>query len=472
MSWKAIKVFLRTSTFRFALMTMGIIWLSTSMVLVAMYAELRSSIWQNIETHIDENTEELVQAFALNPLLTPDEALIQFQDMANMQLRLLSKADIDAEQFADNDTNMYSRMKKHHSGLASPPEHLIHGSQMMQRLGDQSLLTRIVPLADGTQLLLSLNIDYIEDLDQNLFSALLKGILITLILAILGSVILTRRSVKRTNQINEACAIIMAGKLDYRVPIAASKTPTDRLDDHDQMAQNINAMLDRIQELMKNVQQVSDNIAHDLKSPLARLRTHLEKLQDDNPSEGVQEALHEADRMMALFKSLLGIARLESRSLQNAKPINMQKLLSDVSELYEPVIEDAGIGFVQSTGEGTVVGDADLIFQALTNLLDNAVKFSPPSGVIRIVSQSMDDGYHILLSDSGPGIPDTELTKVFERFYRVDSARSTPGFGLGLSLVKAIMALHQGSITLSNHKGLHIALIFPVAKDTDSIRAG
>ncbi len=461
MSWKAIKAFIRTSTFRFALMTMGIIWLSTSMVLVAMYAELRSSIWQNIESHIDENTNELIQAFAVNPLLPTDEVLIQFKDMANLQLRVLPETDIDATDYDDDQTSMLSRMKKHHSGLASPPDHLIHASQMLERMGEHSMMTRIVPLPDGTQLQLSFNIDYIEDLDQNLLTALVKGVLVTLLLAILGSIILTRRSVKRTNQINEACAIIMAGKLDHRVPVSASKIPLERLDDHDQMAHNINAMLDRIQELMKNVQQVSDNIAHDLKSPLARLRTHLERLQDEDPSEGIQEALSEADRMMVLFKSLLGIARLESMTLQNAKPVNMQKLLSDVYELYEPVLEDANIQFKESTDAGTVMGDADLIFQALTNLLDNAVKFTPKNGTIRLVSQSMSDGYHILLSDSGPGIPDSELSNVFERFYRVDSARSTPGFGLGLSLVKAIMTLHKGTITLSNQKGLHIALIFP-----------
>ena len=456
MYWKRINAFVRTSSFRFALMTMGIIWLVTTLVLVAMYGLLRQSVWQNIDSRMNQYASVVTNAISAQPDLVASEILEQFQDMPSFHISM--NTDTDSSRMNDS----YSLMAEHHSGLSRPPDHLLHAQQMMRNMGNQQVMTRDIPLPDGSSVQLALNVDYLDDLNHDLFKTLMRGILFTLILAIVGSIILTRRSLKRTNQINEACTVIMAGNLDHRLPVPTPNNSATRLDDHDQMAANINAMLDRIQALMNNVQQVSDNIAHDLKSPLARLRTHLEKIQYDQPSDAIQDALNEADRMMILFKSLLGIARLESMTLTHTKQVDMSKLLADLTELYEPVFEDAGITFVYAIEPGAIRGDADLLFQAMTNLLDNAVKFTPTGGNIRLVSQQMANGYHIVLSDSGPGIPDKDIDHVMERFYRVDSARSTQGFGLGLSLVKAIIGHHQGTISLNNRNGLSVALFFPI----------
>ncbi len=219
---------------------------------------------------------------------------------------------------------------------------------------------------------------------------------------------------------------------------------------------------------MEDVRRVSDNIAHDLKTPLSRLRQRLElvKLQgmdSDQPGENVEQALAEADGLLATFNALLRIARLESEGRRAGfTDVDLGALVGDVAELYEPLAEDKQQRLLTTvTPNVRVHGDRDLLFQAIANLIDNAIKYTPAGGRIELSLQSDAAGARIAVADSGPGIPAYTREKVFQRFFRLDASRTTPGSGLGLSLVAVVAKLHQVKVSLEdNRPGLRAVLNF------------
>jgi len=229
-------------------------------------------------------------------------------------------------------------------------------------------------------------------------------------------------------------------------------------------------MLDKMEKLFQGIRQVSDNIAHDLRSPLTRLRADVEvTLQESDPQLyrlTLERVLTELQNMQEIFQSLLSLGQAEAGSLKiRKKTLNLSQLLEDIVELYGPLAEDKGQVFESKIAERIEIeGDRQLLAQALSNLLDNAVKYVPEGGQIVLSAVFKDDKAVIRLDDSGPGIPQDMRRKVFDRFVRVDPSRTLPGTGLGLSLVKAFIELHQGNITLSDSKlgGTSFIIVLPV----------
>lgn len=302
----------------------------------------------------------------------------------------------------------------------------------------------------------------LENTQKLIIRTLIWGMAITLALALMGGVMMSRSMMRRIESINRTSREIMSGNLTKRIPTTQSD------DDFDALADNLNRMLDQIELLMDGVRRVSDNIAHDLKTPLARLRHRLERLkmiddQGEDRQELVESALNEADRLLTTFNALLRIARIEAEARREGfRTIDIKELLYDVGELYGPVAEEKGLLFEHGcTSSLTMRGDRDLLFQALANLLDNAIKYTPQGGRI---SMSLDGASRqVIICDTGPGIPMSEREKVFQRFYRVDRSRTSLGSGLGLSLVSVVVKLHGIDITLSdNNPGLCVALHLPV----------
>jgi signal transduction histidine kinase len=263
--------------------------------------------------------------------------------------------------------------------------------------------------------------------------------------------------VGRINMIAAIAREIMeTGDLSRRIAIDGN------WDDLSNLAQILNDLLDKIESLMQGIRDVSDNIAHDLRTPLTRLRNHLEHMQsgDITPQER-REVLVEADAMLDTFHALLRIANIEKgKRYQAFDHCDIAILLHDVIELYEPLAEEKSVTLATHIAEhAPYFGDRDLLFQAFANLLDNALKYAPPLTAIEITLHSDGAQHRITLADQGKGVPPEEIPKLFDRFYRADKSRSSKGSGLGLSLVKAILDLHKAAITLtSNTPGLRVEI--------------
>jgi len=324
---------------------------------------------------------------------------------------------------------------------------------------------RVFVLQDGLHLLVGRDTRELKATQELITRALLWGVAMTLALALLGGVVMSRGMLRRIELINQTSRNIMTGDLSQRIPIRGSG------DELDQLAGNLNTMIDEIERLMNGIRHVSDNIAHDLRTPLTRLRNHLEQLlvdlDDNSPYRGqIEHGIAEADRLLATFAALLRIARIEAGGhTAKFKPVDLVVLVGDAAELYEALAEEKQLRFsTRVEASISLDGDRDLLFQALANLLDNAIKYTPAGGEVSIELKRVGKAADIVVSDTGSGIAEAERDKVGQRFYRLESSRSTPGSGLGLSLVKAVARLHRATLLLEdNAPGLKVTLRLPIA---------
>ncbi|HEX9674161.1 MAG TPA: HAMP domain-containing sensor histidine kinase [Burkholderiales bacterium] len=296
---------------------------------------------------------------------------------------------------------------------------------------------------------------------QAIFQALVWGIAITVLLAAAGGVALGSGFLRRIEEINRTTRSIMDGDLGKRVPASGAG------DEMDQLAINLNAMLDRIQALMESVKRVSDDIAHDLRTPLSRLRHRLEAARERTGPHGdavIEQSIAEVDAILETFSALLRISQIEAGARRAAfSVVSLGQILATVSEAYAPVAEDRSQRLkTELASVAPVQGDRELLTQMVANLIENPIRHCP-AGVEITVGLAQEDGAPVLrVADTGPGIPAAEREKVFRRFYRLEASRTTPGSGLGLALVKAVADLHGASVELSNNQpGLCVTVRFP-----------
>jgi signal transduction histidine kinase len=284
-----------------------------------------------------------------------------------------------------------------------------------------------------------------------------------LVLAGLAAVLVTRRTVGRIEEINATSRAIMMSGLDQRIPLRGSH------DEWDRVAENLNQMLDRIETLMGEVKQVSDNVAHDLRTPLTRMRGRLEKAYH-TPRNGEADAaligdtIADLDAVLGMFASITRISEIETRARRSAfRTLNLAEIAGEVVELYDAAAEQVATRLsLGGDREVAITGDRDLLFDAFANLVDNAIKHGRKGGQVTVTCRSTDRGATIAVADDGPGIPPDQRDHVFKRFYRLEQSRYTPGNGLGLSLVAAVARLHGAEIALhDNAPGLTVQLSFP-----------
>jgi signal transduction histidine kinase len=289
----------------------------------------------------------------------------------------------------------------------------------------------------------------------------------------IGAGLLVSRSVlRRIETVTETSRTIMAGDLSKRIPLDGSGDELDRL------SQSLNAMLTRIEELMGALREVSDNIAHDLKTPLNRLRNGAEAALrnptgDAGYRDGLVKTIEEADELIKTFNSLLLIARLEGGAVaESMAPVDPAAIIADVAELYEPVAEEAGLRLEIAAAKGlSVLANRELVGQAIANLVDNAIKYAAGAGPrrdrtelqpITISAAPAGDRVEIAVADRGPGVAAQDRERALQRFVRLEKSRSRPGSGLGLSLVAAVARLHGGAVRLEdNAPGLRVVLALP-----------
>jgi signal transduction histidine kinase len=342
---------------------------------------------------------------------------------------------------------------------------------------------KVFRLRGGLRLLVGRDVHELAATRQLILDAIAWGLAMTVGLALLGGWLMSAGIVRRLDVVNQVSAKIMQGDLTQRVPSAGTG------DDFDQLADNLNQMLERIETLMLSIRQVSDNIAHDLRTPLSRLRNRLELLRGgpltEEASSEVDIAITDADELLSAFNALLRIARIEAGSRRSAfADLDPLTLLQDVAELYEPLaaesmqrIEIADPPTTQTSdsvrGRCQLYGDRDLLFQALANLVDNAIKHTPSGGQIQLRADCSTEAVELSVTDDGPGIPEPLRGKVLQRFFRVDESRAAPGHGLGLSLVQAVAQLHGADLSLEDAApGLRVRMRIPRTNGTNRATAG
>jgi signal transduction histidine kinase len=322
---------------------------------------------------------------------------------------------------------------------------------------------KYAPLADGHHLLVGHDIQYLDRFADNVAIGLASAAAIFLILAAAAGISTARRSVARIEAINATSRKIMRSGLGERIPLRGTG------DEWDGLAENLNSMLDRIGELVETNRQVSDNVAHDLRTPLTRVRGRLERacnqqIDVDRYRSLVNDTISDLDEILTTFSSLLRISQIEARDRTAAfRDIDLSEIVREVVELFEPTAEEKAIRLQLSVGEVvSVVGDRDLLFDAISNLVDNAIKHGGDHGEVTIAVAQCADGPVLSVSDRGSGIPVEERRHVLRRFYRLERSRNRPGNGLGLSLVSAVANLHGAQIIMAdNSPGLRIGLQFP-----------
>jgi signal transduction histidine kinase len=449
--------FLRTSAFRMTLAYTAVFGLSVLLLLAAIYWTTAQNISRAIDDSITSEIDALAQHYSTRGLGGLVEAIDRRTGPTNISGSLYLLTDPKFRPIAGNVS-------------AWPANATEQGSWVMFPLagdGTQAAFGRAkgFHLPGGFNLLVGRDTRALDRFQDLMAEAMAWALAVTLVLGLGGGAVVSRRVLARIDGITRGAETIRRGDVSHRMSTTGSG------DEFDRLAATLNAMLDQIEHLMTGIRTVSNNVAHDLRSPLTRMRAQLETAVDqaqtvESLRETCTSVLAEADGLLATFNALLSIAEAESGvRLKDAAPVNLGALATDAVELYEPLAEDRQLSLTASATEGaSVLGNRELVFQALSNLLDNALKYTPPGGRVHVsvLPPTADHGPVLEVRDSGPGIPPEDRNRVTERFVRLDASRSTPGNGLGLALVSAIARSHGAGLELEDAApGLAARLVFP-----------
>lgn len=319
-----------------------------------------------------------------------------------------------------------------------------------------------IPLSKWRTLLVGKTLQNTEKIEQIIVQTFWASLLVTLIMAFFGALVITRSVMNRINVINRSAYTIMHGELSTRIPF------TKGGDEFDDLSSNLNNMLDKIETLLKSLGQFANNIAHDLRSPLNRIVNRLDaglrNIDEENPARNLLEKnIADMHELIGTFNSILKISELEANiEFRDFKPCNLQKIIENMVEFYEPYAAEKDIVLINHiTLDIMLNGEKNLLTQAFTNVLDNAIKFTPKGGRVDIFCEQSEVITDVIIADNGVGIPPDYMDKVFEKFFRLEQSRHTKGNGLGLSLVDAIASIHNAEVILSdNNPGLRVCLRF------------
>jgi signal transduction histidine kinase len=445
---------LRTSTFRFALVYVGLFAASALLLLGFVYvntagyasrqtdeviqAQASSLAEQYRQRGLDGLATTIAQRAARNPR---GHAVYLLADPAGR--RIVGNLDRWPDDASDPGWVEF---------LIQDPD--THGEAYRAR-------AQYVRLAGGFHLLIGQDVQEQQRLQRLTIGAMAWGLALTLVLALAGGLLMSRATLQRVETINRTSREIIEGDLSRRMPTRGTG------DEFDQLAENLNAMLDQIGLLMDGIRQVSDNIAHDLRTPLTRLRSRLElaRLNQADPAmrSMVDELIADADALLSTFNALLRIAEIEAGRRRAAfETVDVSAVARDAIELYEPVAQEKRQTVAADLAPGVIVrGDRHLLSQAVANLLDNAIKYSPEGSRITVTTGTSGTTSSLTVADNGPGIPHEYRDQAVRRFFRLEASRSTPGTGLGLSLVSAVAKLHGARLSLEdNAPGLKASVAF------------
>ena len=408
-------------------------------------------------------------AFALNRLSSQPGPGVYYLGDASGQYLLGNMSDVPPDVLIDPGVYSFDYDRPDPLGADAGPEpggpRGPEGGPAPKRSG--VAVVKSVELNNGMRLVVGRDVVERRGYSAIILQSFLVGVVGIILFSVVAGGVTARRVLRRIDTIRDTSTKIMSGNLSERVPI------TKRNDEFDGLARNLNAMLDRIEQLLQGLKEVTDNVAHDLKTPLTRLRNQAEgALRDTASPETKERALEtviaESDKLIQTFNALLMIARVEAGAPSGAlSEIDVSSIVADVAELYTPVAEDEGIEVTTDIAEGVNLrANRELIGQAMVNLLENAMKYAKPEdgspGKIAVSLKREVGSVVIVVADNGPGIAEADRSRVLERFVRLEKSRSEPGSGLGLALVNAVARLHGGSFRIEdNGPGVRAVLEVP-----------
>ena len=437
--------FTRTTTFRWTLVVSAALALAIFVSFAFVYIEAINDILARIDAAVAHEADVIVRE-------APDRRVAAVEERIRQDPRRVKPIGLfgaDGKRLAGNIESLPP---------ALPIDAEPRGIPIVRidALGPESQTARATArrLSNGDILLVAWSNDYNNEITEIVKHGLALAVIPALCFGLAAAIFLSIRAQKRVEQVNQRVQHIVAGQLRERLPTKVVNDPFDRL------AVIVNGMLDEIEALVQSMAGAGDDIAHDLRTPLTRVRVMLERgrqnaanLEDLRAT--VDHAIVGLDQSLAIITALLRITEIEHSSrLAGFSQVALADLAREIGDLYEPIAEDKQVGFAVGANEDVVVrGDRDLLFEAIVNLVDNAVKFTPQGGRVELsVAREGDEGV-VRVRDSGPGIAPAERDLVARRFYRSDKSRRDPGLGLGLSLVAAIVKLHGFRFTISPGPG-------------------
>ena len=450
----------QTSTFKLAAIYLLVFVLSAAALLAYIYYNTVGLLERQTEATITAEVLGLAEQYRERGLPGLVETVERRSRDSDSTIYLLT--DSKHEHVAGDDITMPASNLKDQSWVDFPVAlgkgenkvlHLVHAYHV-ELIGDYELLV-------GN------DVHELRQFRDLISQSLYWAVGLSLILGLGGGYLMSRNFLRRVDAITDASQMIMIGDLSRRMPVSGSNDELDRL------AGSLNEMLSQIERLMTGMKEVSSNVAHDLKTPLTRMRARIEAaLRQNNKPEyeaALNQTIEECDQLLRTFNALLSIAQAESGQMrQGLQALDFNDTLTDVVELYEPLVEEAGGSLkLESTPGLRVRGDRQLLAQALNNLIDNAMKYgsggAEKSAEITVRGRVEDQTVVVEVADSGVGIPEIDRDRVLDRFVRLDESRSKPGNGLGLSLVASVMTLHSGQLQLAdNNPGLRAILRLPL----------
>ena len=453
----------RTTAFKLSLVYLVLFAVGSAVVLGSIAWNVNGLLDDQITQTVQAETNGLAEQYSVGGVRQLVEAVDRRTRLPGSSLYLVTN--FAGETLAGNVGELPEGMMER-TGLVETPY-----SKPSETKLSHLALARVFQLPGGFRLLVGRDLEEREYLRRVMTHALVLSLLWLLIIGLACGLFVALRVLRRVDAMNATARTIMVtGDMSRRLPIAGTGDELDRL------ASNLNALFARVATLMSGMKEVSDNIAHDLRTPLTRLRNGAEEALRhtgtvDEQRAALEKIIAESDGLIGVFNALLMIARAEAGSGREGMLVfDAGDVLRDVAELYEPVAEDAGLSFTVTVGPQVEVrGNRELLSQLLANLIDNALKYGIPTdgtpGAVDIAARISAGEAEIVVADRGPGIPDAaDRARVLDRFVRLEGARSRPGSGLGLSLAAAIAQLHSGSLHMEdNAPGLRVVLRIPLA---------
>ncbi|MBI1360908.1 MAG: HAMP domain-containing protein [Alphaproteobacteria bacterium] len=455
----------RTTTFRLALLHASIFILFAASLLAYLYYETAGRLDRQAGSDLNAEFQELSAAYRGGGLDRLNQSVIERSSARGKFFYLLQSPD-------------GTKISGDFDVLPAPPPpagqvvDVKFGYDARTASGQptrRSAEGRISRLSGGGVLMVAYDVGDLGALNDRISNVVWRSAAVGLVLSFIGGVVISRSVARRAEQLARTTEGVMSGDLTRRAPVAGSG------DEFDRLSVQLNAMLGKLERLVASSRTAGDAIAHDLRSPLTRLRNRLEGgLTETNPDaqrEALSSSIDDVDGVLTTFNAILRLSRVQAGASGSFRRLNASGITDQLAELYQPVCEEKGLKFAYSYEPDLFVqADRDLVAQAMANLMDNAVKYTKPGGAIKLVARRNAAGaVELSVIDSGVGIPPAERSRVIERFVRLEQSRTEPGSGLGLSLADAVAEAHRGHLVLADGEGppdrpgLAASLVLPAA---------